>query len=304
MKSVSKLLLTGVSLIVLAITIMVVVFSVNAGQRGLGQFNQFIGQMFGKAGEPKFAKYSGQYVDGKTVRSTMEEFGGDFFIRVKTRKNPVSFVVAHKPVDYTIMVDYSGLSGMCSYVDSSSLCYVNENALFSSKVARDSSGTLLGITFTEKGAGAVTKAVREAYTPDEPNADIGEVRRAYLNFLNQVVSNSESSLAMMLSDTNSVRNATHQLQTDTQIKNGNLYPPIEESPDITDYETATAEKDAAKTAVDRAWVSLMEQCKLVTGIEPTGYVDITKNDPSHDLNDTSNLQFWVNLYENNGTVGD
>lgn len=294
MKSFSKLLLIGVSLIVLAVTVMVVVFSVDAGRRSLDQFDQFIAQMFGKAGEPAFAKYSGQYVDGKTVRSTMEEFGGDFFISVKTKKNPVSFVVAHKPVDHTIMVDYSGEPGMLSYVNSSSLCYVNENALFSAKVIRDSGNTLLGITFTEKGAGAVTEAVRKTYTPANPSATITQVKTSYIDMLKNVVA--ASNVNSMVANTNSRKNFTKQLEAETMVMNGNLYPPVEGGADNSAYQAAVTERDVAQAAVDSAWVSLMEQCKNVTGVEPAGYYSISKNDPDRDLDDTSNLQFWANLF--------
>lgn len=294
MKSFSKLLLIWISVIVLAVTILVVVFSVDTGRRSLDQFDQFIAQMFGKAGEPAFAKYSGQYVDGKTVRSTMEEFGGDFFISVKTKKNPVSFVVAHKPVDHTIMIDYSGESGMLSYVNSSSLCYVNENALFSAKVIRDSGNALLGITFTEKGAGAVTKAVQKAYTPTNSSATITQAKTSYTNILKNVVA--ASNVSSIVADTNSRKNFTKQLEAETMVMNGNLYPPVEGGADNAGYQAAVAERDAAQTAVDNAWISLMEHCKTVTGIEPTGHYSISKNDPDRDLDDTSNLQFWVKLF--------
>lgn len=296
MKNTSKLLFLGVSFIVLAITITVVVFSLTAAKNELDQFNIYVEKLFGKAGEPKFAKYCGQYVDGKTVRSTMEDFGGDYFIRVKTRKNPVSFVVAHKPFDHTIMVNYDGDAGMVSYVSSSSLCYVNENALFSAKAVRDSSGTLLGITFTEKGAGAVTKAVQDAYAPSVADATITDAKTGYTNLLRNVVAS--SNLNSIVANTRSVNERTQQLEAETLAKNSNLYPPVTEGADNTSYTAALAARDAASADADNAWVSLMNQCKLVTGIEPTGHMDISRNDTAQGLDDSSNLQFWVNLYNN------
>ena len=67
-----KIILLSVCVAVVAVVVSIAIFVSNTGSSSLRDFNQKISQMLGEREGPEFVSYSGQYVDGATVRSTID----------------------------------------------------------------------------------------------------------------------------------------------------------------------------------------------------------------------------------------
>lgn len=91
MESTTKIIMLAVAVCIAAIFIsacFLLYAGVNSGSLG---YNATLNKVFGRSKGPAFARYEGKIVDGDFVRSMISEYGGDYFIRIRTDKCPETF---------------------------------------------------------------------------------------------------------------------------------------------------------------------------------------------------------------------
>lgn len=292
MQNVSKFIVQAVIVSLCVLTVSIALFVYRTGSFSFNEMANRFSVALNSSGEPEFSKYAGKCVDGKTVRSVIEKFGGDYFIRIRTKIDSLSFCIYEKPYEHLIN---DGFGSYYDYTKSNSLFYVNESSLYNSTVYRNEGKTVIGILFEEQDSGSISSVVAQLYGV----SDLLSAEQSYL----QKVKEEEASM-------NSGRLDAAIETADKAI--GDIENEIEKllqaggSEDDTVKETAaryTEKKDALDTAsqgLEDAWKAYQEAFKDATGTESLGHYDITTNGISNNYDD---LQYWVAKFSGDSGAG-
>ena len=282
MENVSKFVVQSVIVGLCALVVSISLFVYKTGSFSLNEMVTRFSLALNSSSEPGFSQYSGRYVDGKTVRSVMEEFGGNYFIRVRTKKDSLSFCVYEKPYKHLVN---DGSGSYHDYTKSDSLFYVDENALYFATIYRNDGKTVIGVLFEEQGSGSISGTVAQLYHA----ASLVEAKKAYL----QTVQDSAAGMDAQKIDSaiEYAGNAIHEIEDEIEklLKDDN-------SPGETVQETAKrySEKrdalDAAAKSMADAWAAYQAAYKESTGLDSLGHYDITSDNSSMEMND---LQYWI-----------
>lgn len=296
MDSVLKQIFISVGLGILAIFVSLAFYVYKTGARSLSSMNSRMAVILGSNNEPSFTKYKGQYVDGKTVISILEKFGGDYFFRIKTKRDPVSFVVADKPKKGFFTISLSDHRKYADYTDSSSLYYLNENAQFMTYVLRSSGGDVLGALFTEKGSGALTGYVKAAYL-SAGTGTLDNAKNVYATGIDNETNSFNDTAYRALLDTvqTDINNANNQANDYRAESFTGGTPSIGSS----EYNNAKNQAKAANERVNAAWHRLESQFTSETGKAVDGHASISSDVEGLEDN-TSNLYYWNRLFSSGG----
>lgn len=301
MKS-SKLVTLAVSILLAAITVIFCLFAFKTFNSSYNALTVQLNRMLGKSDEPSFAAYQDTYIDGKTVRYNLEKFGGKFLIRVKTKRNPVSFCVTSAPVNGKVLTYLGNENGEASYVptesfrdytSSASNCYINENGTFYTKVMRDETNKIIGVSFSEKNSGAKNAYVTKAYLNGDETGNMDTAKANYIQGLNVCTEN--MNIDKVNSQANSFNYLAHLCRQQADNNNNISYANGDSiSAADSSYATAKENMNAAASSAEDAWRSLMETYESETGDTATGHSQITYYEALTNLLDTSNLKYWMN----------
>ncbi len=299
MENLIKMILLAVAIDVTAVVLSVAIFVTKAGSSGLEEYSTRISDVLFSGQGPEFASLSGQYVDGKTVRSMMEQYGGQYLIRVKTKRNPVSFAVYTQPVNHNVVVKFADANGtgQCEdYSDPDSFYYVNSNVEFMTSTI-SSDGEVVGVCFTEKGAGVASAELKASdYWVDSDSDGDVTIEDAKDNYAMEVTQAANSfDVAWITNAKNTADAAIADLEDQIEENRSTQFADIDLTK-LAEYNAAKSAKDTAEEAANQAWFDLTDAFQSVSGSEVlvTGHADVTYNDSSYNLNDTANLQYWIN----------
>ncbi len=292
MQNTIHLIILGVSVVVTAIVISMVVYVFRVGNLNYNEFASRVSSLLASTGEVEFVNYRGQYVDGKTVRAMIEEYGGEYLIRVQTKKNPVGFAIVSKPVKNKILTKFSNGGEYSDYTSASSFYYIRSGSQFMTTLIRDDWGEVVGATFNEKGSGHVTQEVMDAYNGGS-DCSLETAKALYYQALYtdlSALTSSElsSTLVQLKTDISSVNNEIDSLK---QKGHSSVDVSVNQ-----EYNLAKAAAASASSAADAAWNKLIDAYEKENGKIALGHVTISENNTSSNLDDSSNLQYWVNLF--------
>jgi len=291
MRNVSKFFLFSVGVGLAAIFCSLLVYSYNVGQFRLGSFFTQFSKALTSANEPKFSKYSGRYVDGEAVRSTIEAFGGDYFFRIRTKKDALTFAVYERPLDHLL---YDGSGKYYDYTDSGSLYYIDEKSLYLTTVFRNDGGTVIGAMFEEKDSGSISAAVSDLYHL----TDLLESKKKYLEEVSALGDSfsTESINASIQSAEGAVQVLRDQIAALTEDTGGSDVDTALQG----QYEEKKAAMESASQALAKAWEDYEAAFVESTGKESLGHYEISTNNGSGDPDD---LQYWINKFSGSGGDG-
>lgn len=293
MNQVTKLIVMSVLISLTAVVASIIIYVARVGEISLDGYFTRLSSVLSSTAEPDFAKYSGQYVDGKTVRSTIESDGGNYFFRIKTKTNSASFCVYEKPIDH-LLNDGSG--GYHNYTKSSSLYYINEGSLYMTTVYRnDDNGDVIGALFEEKGAGSISGTLSNIYQL----TDLIAIQNRYLRDLAD--QNSRMDENSLLQATESAENAIEELNSKANQLLADGADVSIGSDKMENFTKSQEDLDAAVDAVEQAWKDYEDAFESVTGKKSDGHSDITSYKA---FNDASDLQYWIDLFSGNISAGD
>lgn len=291
MESVLKMIMLSVSTIITAFAISAVIYVQRVGTFTYNDFASRVNSLLAGANDVEFVNYRGQYVDGKTVRAIMEEYGGEYLIRVKTRTNPLGFAVVSKPFKNKILVKFTDGGEYADYTSSSSFYYVRSSSQFMTTLIRDEWDEVVGVTFSERGAGKITQEVMDAYNDGKECTLADAQAKYYQELYDDVMSLSSADLSASLTELKSNINDAKE-ETDSVKQQG--YAGVDVSVNE-EYNLAKAAAANAAAEADEAWSDLVKAYEEDTGKLALGHVTISE-DSSTNLDNSSNLQYWVNLF--------
>ena len=303
-----KMILLAVGVDVVAVIVSIANFVANTGSSSLRDFNQKISQVLGEREGPEFVSYSGQYVDGATVRSTIEEYAGEYLVRVKTKANPLSFAVYSQPVGHSFITLFptSSKDGEISdYTSPGSFYYIDANAEFMTATMTNSYGDVVGVCFTEKGAGSNLTSVKSSRYWVEAGAGVDEddvskeLEDAKSNYMYEL--RNQSALWSSEGYTNTIKSAKSDLDDAVELLQGTIdslnasnVSNLETST-VQEYNQALATMQEAEEKAENAWKDLItaHDNSVTEDRKAIGHFDITENRDNVDGFDTANLQYWI-----------
>lgn len=318
MENITKFLMYAAMVSIAGALISVIFYVYKTGDRSYKLFSSKVLEIFSNESEPDFVKFSGQYVDGKTVRAILEKEGGDYFFKIKTKKNPVSFPVVNRPYQNRIVVSFqtdgTGSTGKyADYSDPNTVYYIDNNAVFSTRVLRDDFGTTLGAQFTEKGTGVVQAAIKKEIFPEKKediskgffNPTLDQLKVEYTTQLDEAVKMLDAS--NLKSTVLQLQNALAAVQTNTEkllTEAGAIRPEVDTSARET-YNELTKKLDALKESINGKWKQLINQFNNThqsddggNSASALGHYDISQYSPGKVTDDNRDLQFWLTQEEN------
>lgn len=235
-------------------------------------------KIFGKTGGPSFEKYDGRTVDGDFVRECMREYGGEYFIRVKTIKNPLSFCVLDKPVNDLIVWEEDAQNGvLVSITEPNSQCFVPRNKVFDVTVLYKSEDNLLGVFFEQQNNPGAKEGM------DSKNLALTKVA-------NDLKRETEGTIA---SKVNGVQGQIDTKKSAIKRNKENSQTEINASVDtrvaFSAYTKAYDEYATLKKSVDDAWEALMEKARSA-GHTVYGHVAIS---PDAEPGSVESKEYWI-----------
>lgn len=315
MSNALKIVLLAISVDVVAVIVSISIFVSNTGSSSLRDFSQKISQVLGEREGPEFVSYSGQYVDGATVRSMIEKYGGEYLIRVKTKRNPLSFAVYSQPVDHCFITLFptDTVEGEVSdYTEPGSFYYVDANSEFMTATMTNSYGDVVGVAFSEKGSGSNLTDVKSSrywteagagVDPEDVSEDLEDAKENYMYELrNQSELWNRSGYANTIQAAKKdLDDSVTNLQEAIDSLNASNVKSLETST-VQEYNAALAQMQKAEEETTAAWKDLLDaHDKAVTeDRKAIGHFDITENKDTVDGFDTSNLQYWIRSISGGG----
>lgn len=286
---------------VVAIVLSMVIFVSNVGSSSLRDFGQKVSEKLAEREGPDFMAFTGQYVDGKTVRETIEKYGGEYLIRIRTKRNPLSFAVYGKPLNHKIITKFpsSTESGEYSdYTSPGSFYYVDGTSEFMTAVMTNEYGDIIGVRFTERNSGAVTQSLKNSrYWADTEDFTLEDAEENYSYELeNQIALWADLSYANVIKESKELMDSEVEnlQQVISELESTGLVSLDSSTRDK--YNVAKSEMEAAKGRAESAWSDLIAAYNAVVSSEEqaVGHFEITKNENIIEDGDTTNLQYWIN----------
>lgn len=226
---------------------------------------------------PDFEEYDGSSVDGEYVRSCMKKYGGDYFIRIRTQKNPRSFCVLDQPVNNKIIWEEDIRSGGVQDVTSpSSKCYVPGNEMFKVTILKED-GDVIGVSFEQENVGLDYD--------DSNHKSILQNATSYVKStgnLNAMISTVRQNIADLQQQNRNLDEESNLEVTENSRRALNQYSAA--------YKTYKRNVNAAETA----WQNLENVCKDTSGVlNVWGRVAI---DPGATSGATNSLDYYNSLF--------
>lgn len=301
MDTVLKYVRVSCGLVIAAIVISFSIYVFRTGDTTLKSFSSRLLSIFSSESEPEFTKYVGRTIDGKTVRSALEKYGGQYLFKIKTKRNAASFCVVTRPIKCKFISNFEEAGEYSDYSSASSIYYISTSGLFNTQVMRDEFGEILGVKFTEKGVRGLTAGVRKVYAPSLTNPTLDLVKKEYVKKLQK--SEQELNATALTEKLTALKNKLITAETqreELRERAANVSDSSLDS-DTTAYENAKSEQKDAQVRASEAWNSLSKALKAKLGVTASGHYEISKFNPDlQGTDDTTDLQYWITKFNQRG----
>ncbi len=259
---------------------------------GMAGHQRSLSRVFNDSSGPRFASYDQRIVDGEFVKGCIDEFGGDYFIRVRTSANPVTFCVLDKPIGAKIAWEDGGGLDFCSLTDPGSLCYVPAEEMFDVTVLRKDRD-IYGVYFEQQGIKDArgSSTYRGVYGSDLSVA--GDRKKNKLDAAKDSIDpgSVNSSAATMESKNEGLEGEIADLKarTDKEMTGDVASNQVAFN---SAYESYVDAKEEAEDAFDR----MIAQCRIDhPDWQVLGHVDLDPDDNSG--TEKTSLKFWKDRFE-------